>query len=75
MEDAVKVPPLFEVRIILVPTELVLVIVPPTKRVLEMYPGPCTENKVPGVVVAIPTLPPEVPKYADPVLEIAVVEA
>ena|SRR3989338_11399866 len=36
---------------------LVEVMVPPTKRLLEMYPPPWTESGEPGVVVPSPTLP------------------
>jgi hypothetical protein len=33
------------------------VMVPPTKRLLEMYPEPCTAKREPGVVVPTPTFP------------------
>ena len=37
--------------------EDVEVIIPPTNRLLEMYPPPWTERREPGLVVPMPTLP------------------
>ena len=54
---------------------LVPVIAPPKNPVPEKYPLPCMESNDAGLVVPMPTLPPLVAKYAEPVELIWVVEA
>ncbi len=53
----------------------VAVMAPPKNAVPEMYELPWTEKVAAGVVVLIPTLPPLVAKYAEPIELICVVEA
>ena len=43
------------------------VIEPPTKRLLPMYPPPCTESVLDGEVEPIPTKPPWVTRNREPV--------